>query len=186
VTLLGLFLGGAPGSFAAHDSALPPPPITDSASERHSAPIVRKALIGKCENCGVIRSIREIERTRPAPTLQGYIASPQYLETRSYSDPIIGPLFRYTFGPGGGGAGFVGAAGSPEMQARLKQISYEVALRFDDGRYGLYEQDSVSDLRVGDKVRVIDNRAVTVREGPPFRATARANPAAIPDSPTMQ
>lgn len=45
------------------------------------------------------------------------------------------------------------------MQAWLKN-SYEVLVRFDDGRYALYEQEDVSDLRVGDKVRVIDNRAV--------------------------
>jgi outer membrane lipoprotein SlyB len=71
---------------------------------------------------------------------------------------MVGPVLGFTFGPQGG-RGFVGAAGSPETQARLKN-SYEVVVRFDDGRNALYEQEDVSDLRVGDKVRVIDNRAV--------------------------
>jgi hypothetical protein len=153
----GLLLAAA---YAADDTALPPPPITDSAPAASPAPPQRKPLTGKCENCAVIRSIREVERTRPAPTLPGYIASPQYLDTRAYSEPMVGPLLGYSFGPGGGGRGYVGAAGSPQAQERLKQITYEVVLRFDDGRYGLYEQDDVSDLRVGEKVRVINNQVV--------------------------
>jgi hypothetical protein len=162
VAVPSLFLGAASEGFAARDNALRPPAITDFAREPR-APVARELPSAKCENCAVIRSIREIERTRPAPTLQGYIASPQYRDTRTYSEPRVGPVVGFTFGPQRGGV-FFGAAGSPEMQA-LKQNSYEVVVRFDDGRYALYEQDDVSDLRVGDKVRVIDNRAVFRKPG---------------------
>lgn len=158
VALPGLLLAAAPEGFAARDSTLRPSAIIDPALKSSNAPLVRESPSRKCENCAVIRSIREIERSRPAPTLQGYIASPQYRDTRTYSEPRVGPVLGFTFGPQGG-RGFVGAAGSPEMQARLKN-SYEVVVRFDDGRYAIYEQEDVSALRVGDKVRVIDNRAV--------------------------
>jgi hypothetical protein len=43
------------------------------------------------------------------------------------------------------------------MRERLMQISYEVILRFDDGRYGLLELEDAGDFRVNDRVRVVNN-----------------------------
>jgi len=52
----------------------------------------------------------------------------------------------------------VGAVGSPEMQQRFIELSYEITVRFDDGRYGLIEQADPGDLRVGDRVRLVKGR----------------------------
>ncbi len=73
--------------------------------------------------------------------------------------PPVGPVFGFTFG---GDAPtrhfFVGAVGSQEMRDSLLEISYEVTVRFNDGRYGVVETRDGVDLRVGDPVKVINNK----------------------------
>jgi uncharacterized OB-fold protein len=44
------------------------------------------------------------------------------------------------------------------MQQRLIEISYEITVRFDDGRFGLIEQEDPDDLRAGDRVKVVKGR----------------------------
>jgi uncharacterized OB-fold protein len=44
------------------------------------------------------------------------------------------------------------------MQQRFVEITYEMTVRFDDGRYGLIEQADPGDLRVGDRVRLVKGR----------------------------
>jgi hypothetical protein len=106
----------------------------------------------------VIRSIREVTREKKSSReLPAYVASPQYLDTRSYSPPMVGPVVGLSFGRGGESRSHVGAVGSPEMQAQLKQMVYEVIVRFDDGRYGLYELTDLQSFRVDDRVRVRNN-----------------------------
>jgi hypothetical protein len=107
----------------------------------------------------VVRSIRTIERERqPQREMPSYMTSSQYLDTRRYSEPYVGPVVGVTFGPGQSTKTFVGAAGSPSMRQRILAITYEVTVRYDDGRFGLIEQDDVSRLRAGDRVQVVDNR----------------------------
>jgi len=102
----------------------------------------------------VIRSIRQVERERPAREMPSYIGSPQYLDSRRYSEPHVGPVFGLTFGKGQTTETFVGAAGSEQMRQRMLQITYELTVRFDDGRFGLIELQDIGDFRVGDRVRV--------------------------------
>ena len=45
-----------------------------------------------------------------------------------------------------------------EMRDRLTEISYEVMVRYNDGRYGVVETRYGADLRVGDRVKVIQNK----------------------------
>jgi hypothetical protein len=100
-----------------------------------------------------------VEREKaPDRGITPYMTSDQYLSTRQYSEPRVGPVFGMTFGPGQETRTFVGAAGSQTMRQRLLEIVYEVTLRFDDGRYGLLELNDVSRFRVGDHVRVVDNQ----------------------------
>jgi len=112
-----------------------------------------------CVNCAVIRSIRTVERERTTPRrIPTYVNSAQYQNTiNAGGPPLVGPVVGFTFGPGSSTQGFVGAAGSPAMRERLMQISYEVILRFDDGRFGLLELDDVGDFRANDHVRVVNN-----------------------------
>jgi hypothetical protein len=150
-------LAAAPIASAAQDVPLPPPlPSGGAAPARAPAAANVK---GECTNCGVIRSLRAVERerktSRDVPT---YMTSEQYLDTRRYSEPRVGPVFGLTFGPGQETRSFVGAAGNETMRQRILEIGYEIVVRYDDGRFGLIEQDDPGALRVGDRVRVVDNR----------------------------
>jgi hypothetical protein len=98
-----------------------------------------------CYECGVINSVRELQQER---------AEARNLERL----PPVGPVFGFTFGDNGPAKGFVGAIGNQEMRQRLTEISYEVIVRFNDGRYGVVETRDGADLRVGDPVKVVRNQ----------------------------
>jgi hypothetical protein len=140
-------------SHGAEELPLPPP------MPKESAPPPRPSAGAPCNSCAVIRSIRAVERERPAAReIPTYVGSEQYQDTRSYSGVFVGPVVGLSFGPNKESRSFVGAAGSPSMRQRIREIVYEVTLRFEDGRYGSLEQEDVGSFRVGDRVRVTDNR----------------------------
>ena len=113
-------------------------------------------VTGTCRDCGVVRSIREIRTERKAPRQDTYVSSPQYLEARPFDQqPLVGPAISFSWGKNTETQARVGAVGSQEMQQRFIEISYEITVRFDDGRYGLIEQQDPGDLRPGDRVRVV-------------------------------
>lgn len=101
---------------------------------------------GSCSQCGVITSIRELQQERAAAG------------TITEQLPPVGPVFGFTFGGDAPVKGFVGAVGTREMRERLTEISYEVIVRYNDGRYGVLDTRDGADLRVGDRVKVIRNK----------------------------
>lgn len=150
-------------SGSAEDLAVPPPMSEDEVPGHAPAQTPRAAApqTSECRDCGVVRSIRGVERERPTQgSVSTYMTSEQYLEGRRYSEPMVGPVFGMTFGKGQETRSFVGAAGSETMRQRILEIYYEITVRFDDGRFGLFEQDSLGGLRVGDRVRVADAKVV--------------------------
>ena len=54
-------------------------------------------------------------------------------------------------------------SGGPGGQ-HVNKTESKVTVRFDDGRYGLIEQDDVGDLRVGDRIQVVNKRVVRLRQ----------------------
>jgi hypothetical protein len=139
---------------AVNTPSTPQAPANPKSEKSQSANVT-----GTCVNCAVIRSIRTVERERATPRqVPSYINSTQYESTvAAGGPPLVGPVVGFTFGPGSNNQTFVGAAGSPAMRQRLMQISYEVILRFDDGRFGLLELDDAGDFRANDRVRVVNN-----------------------------
>lgn len=99
-----------------------------------------------CKECGVITSIREMQHERASTA------------TIAESLPPVGPVFGFTFGGDKPVKGFVGAVGSEQMRKQFTEISYEVIVRYEDGRYGLVETRYGADLRVGDPVKVTNNK----------------------------
>ena len=100
----------------------------------------------QCRECGVVTGIRELQHEREsARTITGRL-------------PPVGPVFGFTFGNNAPAKGFVGAVGNQEMRDQLTEISYEVTVRYNDGRYGLVETRYGADLRVGDPVKVRHNK----------------------------
>jgi hypothetical protein len=117
-----------------------------------------------CPDCGIVRSIREIRTERSMSRPDVYTTSPQYLDTRPNDPPRIGPAFTLSWGPGRETESRIGALGTPQMQQRYTEISYEIIVRFDDGRFGLLEQQDTDDLRVGDRVQVVDRKVEKLRQ----------------------
>lgn len=158
VLLFCLACSACVAALADQDLSVPPPLPAGEPSSPPPQP-------GKpCPNCGVIRSIVQTERERRGDDMPTYIGSPQYLEQRDFSKPVVGPVMGITFGRGQSTSTFVGAAGSETMRRRILQITYEVSVEFDDGRLGLIELQDVSDLRVGDRVSVDGSRVQRVKQ----------------------
>jgi hypothetical protein len=127
----------------------------------------RRPLAGvttNCQDCGVIRSIREIRSEREAQRPDAYVSSPQYRDTMPADLPRIGPAFSLSWGAGEPPRTQIGAVGTPGMKHRYIDITYEVTVRFDDGRFGLIEQDDITGLRNGDRVIVVNKRVEKVTD----------------------
>lgn len=144
----------------ARGDVLPPPPIPEEGAQR-AQPLPAPAAAGNtqrdCAKCGVIRTIREVTREKKTGRLlPSYIGSQEYRDTRQDSPALVGPVVGMTFGPGTESRGYVGAMGSQKAQARELETVYEVTVRFDDGRFGLYELTSRENLRVDGRVRALD------------------------------
>ena len=144
----------APLIGSAADALPPPPDIDTQAKEAPAKPV----SVRDCSNCGVVRSIREIRNQRQFSRPDIYVTSPQYLDTRPQDPPQIGPVISFSWGAGDTPHTKIGAIGSPSMQQHFIELSYEVGVRFDDGRFGLIEQDEIGDIGMGDRVQVIDKR----------------------------
>jgi len=105
------------------------------------------SVVMRCRDCGVIHSIREVQRTREgaASTVGG--GAP------------VGFVVYIPIGPGRSGEdSYVGSVGSREWQNRTTRTYYEFTVRMDDGDYRVVPKDGMSDLQVGDRVRIIDGR----------------------------
>lgn len=141
---------GAHALAAGDESGQPPKP---------QAPVT-----ATCRDCGVVRTIREVRTERKASRPDTYVGSQQYLQSRPFDQqPLVGPAISFSWGGGSQTQPRIGAVGSPEMQQRLIEISYEITVRFDDGRFGLIEQEDPDDLRVGDRVKVVKGRVERTR-----------------------
>ena len=102
-----------------------------------------------CQVCGEIRAIREVSAVgRPAPTPAPTTAgTPSDLDT----GPVVGTVAQFHWGKGEGNWHF-GAAGTPEMQARLGQTYYEIVVAMDNGDKRTLERKDGNRFYVGQRV----------------------------------
>ena len=105
---------------------------------------------------GVVQSIREVQTSPPPVAPKGSV--PQAVGTPSDIEENIpvGAVVGRSFGGGSSSEHKwrFGAAGTPEMQERLAQTRYEVAVRMDDGERRVLRVPDASRLRVGQRVTV--------------------------------
>jgi hypothetical protein len=105
---------------------------------------------------GVVQSIRETHATPPpaAPTGSGpqAVGSPSDIEETL----PVGAVATRSFGGATSSEKkwHFGAAGTPEMQERLAQSGYEVAVKMDDGERRVFRVADVSRYRIGQRVSV--------------------------------
>jgi len=102
-----------------------------------------------CLVCGEIRAIREVGGVPVAekPTT-GSVGTPYGLDT----PPVVGTVAQFSFGGGGEGNWSFGAAGTPEMQARLGETHYEVTVVMDAGERRTLQRKDGNRFHVGQRV----------------------------------
>jgi len=126
-----------PALLAAGASAQTPPPAS-------AAP--RSAVAASCEGCGVVRSVKRVEKSQPITA-----------QERKSTAGLVASV------PLGGGKPSVGSATDVRNEQKPPTVTYEIVVRLDDGRFQLVTQDDAGDLREGDKVR-LDRGKVVLRE----------------------
>lgn len=103
-----------------------------------------------CDRCGVIRSIREIQTPRERAARQSTPGPRSDLDSSTYVGAVIAlPTNSYE-----GGKPYVGGVGTPEMQARFAETTYEIIVRLDSGGFSTVRRADGGNYRVGDRVRV--------------------------------
>ena len=104
-------------------------------------------VIMRCQDCGTIESIREVQEARSPSTPGTASASPIGLV-------MYIPLGRTTEAD----KSYVGSVGTREWQARTNNTRYEFTVRMDDGNYRMVARQGVSDLGIGDRVKVTQSQ----------------------------
>jgi hypothetical protein len=105
-----------------------------------------------CENCGIIRSIREVQNQRPAAVPRSMRNDPT--DRSGQSNVMIGAVVALPLGDSGSDKPFVGGVGTPEMRERFSETTYEIMVRLDNGGYATQQRRDGASFRVGDRVRV--------------------------------
>jgi len=104
-----------------------------------------------CERCGVIRSIREVQVSRPVPVPRVFQNQP--FDHGLGSTVRVGAVVALPLGAGSEKP-FVGGVGTPEMRERFSETTYEVIIRLDNGGYNMVQRADGASFRVGDRVRM--------------------------------
>jgi hypothetical protein len=105
------------------------------------------SVVMRCRQCGVINSVREVQQQRDGVT------------PGLGPDAPVGLVLYIPVGPGSRqGEGFAGSVGNREWQNRIATTRYEYTVRMDDGDFRIVNKDGISDLQVGDRVRVDGGR----------------------------
>lgn len=103
-----------------------------------------------CNNCGVIRTIREMQVRRE-------VTVPRAFQTEQRGTPgstvYVGAVVVLPMGEGTDKP-FVGGVGTPEMRERFSETTYEVVIRLDTGAFTSVQRRDGASYNVGDRVRV--------------------------------
>jgi hypothetical protein len=101
-----------------------------------------------CLVCGEVRSIREVHDRGSDLEARSTPGSPSGLDT----GPVVGTVAQFRFDRGRAEGWSFGAAGTPEMQARLGQNRYEIVVAMDIGETRTVRRDDAQRFRVGQRV----------------------------------
>jgi len=113
-----------------------------------------------CVNCGKILSIREItiDSSRggapvvPTPVGTGTGGTDAGSPT---NQNLVGAVIYLPFGGQGPDKPYIGGVGTPEMNKRFSETTYEITVRLDDGSYKFVRRPDGAQFGVGDRVRLL-------------------------------
>ena len=107
------------------------------------------ALAQTCLVCGEVRSIREVNERGTEARARTTPGSPSGLDT----GPVVGTVAQFHFGGGERSEGWsFGAAGTPEMQSRLGETTYEITVAMDMGEKRTLQRRDGNRFHVGQRV----------------------------------
>lgn len=109
-----------------------------------------------CDDCGVIRSIREVHQWRKAEVPGAFRSDPARGGVGERN--LVGGVAVLPLGGGRSDQSFVGGVGTPELQERFTETTYEITVRLDNGGYRLIERRDGMQFQVGDRVRLSEGR----------------------------
>ena len=118
-------------------------PVADAADD---APADKPRVVILCPECGMIYNIRRIEKpVAPERNLMPSItASPRAGGMGNDTQAV--PLFS------------IGRSGAQRVQREpTMQSVWEITVRYDNGQYGFVTYEMEPDIRVGDRVRHVEN-----------------------------
>lgn len=104
-------------------------------------------LAQTCLVCGEIRSVREVHGRTTQEKTPVTPGSAQGVDT----GPVVGTVAQFHFGPGPEKWTF-GAAGTPELQQRLGETTYEVTVAMDSGERRTLQRRDGHRFHVGQRV----------------------------------
>lgn len=99
-----------------------------------------------CKECGVIYEIRQLTSER------------EFARTLEERVPEAGPTINIPLGRNPNAKPQISVYGSRKMREQMQEHIYEVVIRFQDGRFMRIEVSDVSNLSLGERVRVYQNR----------------------------
>jgi outer membrane lipoprotein SlyB len=144
---LALLAGGIALAASAQSYRLPdlkPPPPRVAPAPRAGEP---------CDGCGRIASIREVSTVR-GPTGSAIAPVPGGADHSSPTQQnLIGAVIHLPLGGQRTDKPYIGGVGTPEMYARMRETSYEIAVRLDDGTIRVVRRADGTLFGVGDRVR---------------------------------
>lgn len=109
------------------------------------------ALDEPCRQCGTIFDIKPITTER------------EFARTFEEEAPPAGPFLNIPLTKNPDAQAEIGVYGSRKQRKQMVETEYEVVVRYDDDRFALLRLRDVSNLRVGDRVRVIQNRIERIK-----------------------
>ena len=103
-----------------------------------------------CLVCGEVRSIREVNES----AVDSRAATPVGSASGPETPPVVGTVAQFRFDRGRSEGWTFGAAGTPEMQTRLGQTTYEVTVAMDVGESRTLRTREAHRYHVGQRVAV--------------------------------
>ena len=107
-----------------------------------------------CIDCGRILSIREIRLDRASVTPTALQSATPGSSSGPVGPNLVGAVVYLPLGSDNVERPFVGGAGTPEMRERLRESTYEIAIRLDDGSLRFVQRNDGARYQVGDRVRI--------------------------------
>lgn len=128
--------------------------LAPGADAADDAPAGKPRVVILCPECGMVYNIRRIEKpVAPERNLLPNLASSSPHAGGTGNETQAVPLFS------------IGRSGAQRVQREPATRSvWEITIRYDNGQFGFVTQEMESDLKVGDRVRHVENTLETMAQ----------------------